>query len=245
MNQLASVFVLVAAAVCPHPPALVPELAPGAGELAPVRAAAIEATRTLAAADPEQLIIVGGGAIRASYPPSPAGTFASFGVDLPVRLPGAAAAAQDLPLSLLVGGWLLTQAGWSEPARGEQIAGDTTAAECSRIGAQLAESADRVGLLVMGDGAVGRTDDAPRPFEPRAEEFDRAVADALRTADSEALLSLDSELAAELHVAGRVAWQVLAGAAGTDGDVLLDAAVLYEGAPWGVGYVVAVLERHG
>lgn len=243
MNQLASVIVLVAAAVCPHPPALVPELAPGADELAAVRAAAIEATRTLAAADPEQLIIIGGGASRVSYPPSPAGTFAGFGVDKPVRLPGAVSEVPDLPLPLLVGGWLLMQAGWAEPARGEQIADDTAAEECAHIGAQLAETADRVGLLVMGDGAVGRTDDAPRPFDPRAQEFDRAVADALRSAD--ALLRLDGDLAAELHVAGRSAWQVLAGAAGAGSDILLDAAVLYEGAPWGVGYVVAVLERHG
>jgi hypothetical protein len=47
---------------------------------------------------------------------------------------------------------------------------------------------------------------------------------------------LDAELAYELKVSGRAPWQVLAGAAeGTD----LGGALLYEDAPYGVGYVVA------
>lgn len=244
-NRLRSGSVLVAAAVCPHPPALVPQLAPGADEIEPVRAAAIEATRTLVAAEPEQLIIVGGGPERASYPPSPAGTFAGYGVDLSVRLSGAVSETDDLPLSLLVGAWLLNQAPWDEPARGEQIPENATAHECARIGAELASSADRVGLLVMGDGSAARTDDAPRRYDDRAEAFDRAVAESFRDLDAAALLGLDAELADELGVAGRAAWQVLAGAAGPDSDALFDAAVLYEGAPWGVGYLVAVWERHG
>lgn len=236
---------LVAAAVCPYPPALVPQLAPGADEIEPVRAAAIEATRTLAAAEPEQLIIVGGGPRRASYPPSPAGTFAGYGVDLSARLSGAVAESADLPLSLLIGTWLLNQAPWDNPARGEQIPEDATAHECARIGEDLASAADRVGLLVMGDGSAGRTDDAPLPRDDRAEAFDHAIAESFRDLDSAALLGIDTELAVELGAAGRAAWQVLAGAAGSDSDALFDAAVLYEGAPWGVGYIVAVWERHG
>jgi hypothetical protein len=39
-----------------------------------------------------------------------------------------------------------------------------------------------------------------------------------------------------LWAAGRAPWQVLAGAAG---DSPVKAQVLYEGAPYGVGYVVA------
>lgn len=236
---------LVAAAVCPHPPALVPQLAPGSDEIEPVRSAAIEATRTLVAAEPQQLIIVGGGPDRASYPPSPAGTFAGYGVDLSVRLPGAVSETADLPLPLLVGTWLLNQAPWDDPARGEQIPEGATAHECARIGAELASVADRVGLLVMGDGSAARSDDAPRPLDERAEPFDHAVAESVRSGDAAALLGVDADLAAELGVAGRAAWQVMAGAAGVDGDALFDAAVLYEGAPWGVGYLVAVWERHG
>lgn len=236
---------LVAAAVCPHPPALVPQLAPGADEIEPVRAAAIEATRTLVAAEPEQLIIVGGGPGRASYPPSPAGTFAGYGVDLSVRLPGAVSESADLPLSLLVGTWLLVQAPWDNPARGEQVPEEATAHECARIGAKLASAADRVGLLVMGDGSAARTEDAPRPHDDRAEPFDLAVVESFRHADAAALLGVDTDLARQLGVAGRAAWQVLAGAAGADSDALFDAAVLYEGAPWGVGYIVAEWERHG
>lgn len=245
MNRLRSGSVLVAAAVCPHPPALVPQLAPGAEEIEPVRAAAIEATRTLAAAEPEQLIIVGGGSDRASYPPSPAGTFAGYGVDLSVRLSGAVSETADLPLSLLVGTWLLNQAPWDDPARGEQVPEGATAHECARIGAELASVADRVGLLVMGDGSAGRTDNAPLVGDERAEPFDHAVAESIRSADAAALLGVDTDLARELGAAGRAAWQVMAGAAGAESDALFDAAVLYEGAPWGVGYIVAVWERHG
>lgn len=51
-----------------------------------------------------------------------------------------------------------------------------------------------------------------------------------------ALAALDAELAAELLAAGRAPWQVLAGAAEGAG---LDGRLLYEDAPYGVGYFVA------
>ena len=59
---------------------------------------------------------------------------------------------------------------------------------------------------------------------------------ALAAADTEALLALDEGLAHELKAAGRAPWQVLAGAAEGAG---LDGRLLYEDAPYGVGYFVA------
>jgi hypothetical protein len=70
------------------------------------------------------------------------------------------------------------------------------------------------------------------------------VAHALGKADAAALAALDPDLSRELQVAGRAAWQVLAGAAGGDG---FSAGLLADEAPYGVGYLVAAWSRsdHG
>ena len=59
---------------------------------------------------------------------------------------------------------------------------------------------------------------------------------ALADADVLALAGLDPELSGELWVAGRAAWQILAGAA--DGAELTGR-LTYDDAPYGVGYFVA------
>jgi hypothetical protein len=190
------------------------------------------------------MIVVGSGIERQTFEAGAWGTFAEYGVDRPVSFPGGQRqdALVTMPLSLMVGAWLLERAEWAGPTRGEEVPGDASLAECHRIGADLASAADRVGLLVMGDGATGRTEDGPRPYDPRAEAFDRDVVAAFGAADPGALSGLDVTLAAELEVAGRAPWHILASAAG---EALFDANVLYDGAPFGVGYVVAVWERHG
>ena len=76
----------------------------------------------------------------------------------------------------------------------------------------------------------------------RAAPFDAAAVRALVDGVVNALMAIDPEEARELMVAGRVAWQVLAGAAGDD---LPDTAVLYDAAPYGVEYVVVLWEHHG
>lgn len=115
--------------------------------------------------------------------------------------------------------------------------GEPLAAErCVEAGRQIGGAAGRIALLVMGDGSACRTLKAPGYLDERAAPFDAAVARALGTADVEALKALDTELAHELKAAGRAPWQVLAGAAeGTEPA----GALLYEDAPYGVGYVVA------
>ncbi len=56
---------LVAAAVCPCPPLLVPEVAAGAApELDPARAACLDAVGVLAASRPDLLVVVGPGTAR-------------------------------------------------------------------------------------------------------------------------------------------------------------------------------------
>ncbi len=239
---------LVAAAVCPCPPLLVPQVAAGAApELDTARAACTDALGLLAAARPDRLVVVGpveeGG--RRTYPRGTRGSFRGFGVDIDVRLggadvdPAAAAAPPELrlPSSLAVAAWLLERTGWSDaPIEGLGVGEPLEAERCIEIGRDIAARAERVALLVMGDASACRTLKAPGYLDERAAPFDASVARALGNADVAALKALDTELALELKASGRIPWQILAGAAEKAG---LSGALLYEDAPYGVGYLVA------
>jgi hypothetical protein len=236
---------LVAAAVCPCPPLLVPEVAAGAAhELDEARAACFDALAVLAAARPDRLVVAGpaerGGDVG-GFPQGARGSFRGFGVDRDVTLGPAAGAAEPqayaLPPSLAVGAWLLERTEWG-PAPVEGMGVDPLLApeDCVETGRSIAASAPRVALLVMGDGSACRTLKAPGYLDPRAADFDAAAARALRAADPGGLLALDAGLAELLQAAGRAGWQVLAGAAEGAG---LDGRLLYDAAPYGVGYLVA------
>jgi hypothetical protein len=96
-----------------------------------------------------------------------------------------------------------------------------------------------VGLVAMGDLSACRTDRAPGGFRPEAAAFDASVSAAFRTGAPDRLLDLDPDRAADLLAAGRVPLQVLAGAL-QDAPAMCGQ-VLYEDAPYGVGYLVALL----
>jgi hypothetical protein len=233
---------LVAAAVCPCPPLLVPEVAAGAApELDAARAACTDALGVLAAARPDRLVALGP-AERSGRGPHPQGTpgsFRGFGVDLDVRLgtDRGEAPGRELPPSLAVAAWLLERTGWSDaPIEGLGVGEPLEAERCIQVGRDLAAGPERVALLVMGDASACRTLKAPGYLDERAAPFDAEVARALGTADVAALKALDAELAHELKASGRAPWQVLAGAAE---DAALSGSLLYEDAPYGVGYVVA------
>ncbi|CAM5629533.1 class III extradiol dioxygenase subunit B-like domain-containing protein [Streptomyces fumanus] len=233
---------LVAAAVCPCPPLLVPEVAAGAApELDAARAACADALGVLAAARPDRLLLVGPaeGTGPETYPEGTRGTFRGFGVDVDVRLgadkgegPG-----PELPYGLAVGAWLLERAGWSDaPVEALGVGEALPAGRCADLGRDLAARPGRTALLVLGDASACRTVKAPGYLDDRAEPFDAEAARALGSADLAALAALDAGLARELKVSGRAPWQVLAGAAE---DASLAGTLLYEDAPYGVGYVVA------
>ncbi|WP_419998392.1 class III extradiol dioxygenase subunit B-like domain-containing protein [Streptomyces boninensis] len=234
---------LIAAACCPCPPLLVPEVASGAAaELDELRAACSDAVGLLAAARPERLIVVGPAeqAGRGPHPQGSTGSFKGFGVDLQVRLgpgdDGGGESARELPPSLAVGAWLLERAQWAEPVEALGVGEPLAAESCLEVGRELAAGAGRVALLVMGDGSACRTEKAPGYFDERAAPFDAAAARALGAADLAALAGLDAELAYDLQASGRACWQVLAGAAeGAD----LRGTLRYDEAPYGVGYFVA------
>ncbi|NUK01047.1 hypothetical protein HRW18_08925 [Streptomyces lunaelactis] len=231
---------LVAAAVCPCPPLLVPDVAAGAAsELDAARNACADVLGVLAAARPDLMVVVGpaGQDGRGPHPAGATGNFHGFGVDLGVRLGEGEAPERPLPPSLAVAAWLLARAQWADaPVEGlgvgERLAGE----RCVAVGRELAARAERVALLVMGDGSACRTLKAPGYLDERAADFDREAARALGAADVEALKALDVSLAYELKAAGRAPWQVLGGAADGAG---LAGQLLYEDAPYGVGYFVA------
>lgn len=231
---------LVAAAVCPCPPLLVPDVAAGAApELDAAREACAAAVGLLAAARPDLLVVVGPADEDATgtYPPGSGGSFRGFGVDTPVRLGHGHGGDRELPPSLAVAAWLLDHAHWAAcPAEGLAVADTLPAADCADAGRTAAGRAARVALLVMGDGSACRTVKAPGYLDERAAGFDQEAARALGAADTGALVALDEALARELKAAGRAPWQVLAGAAEGRG---MDARLLFEDAPYGVGYMVA------
>jgi hypothetical protein len=235
---------LVAAAVCPCPPLLVPEVAAGAAaELDGLRAACQDALAVLAAARPDRLVVAGPvpGNGHETFPPGTRGSLRGFGVDVETALPDGeaapAAGVAGLPPSLTVGAWLLSRVGWrSAPATGLAVGEERTPDVCAALGRELATGDERLALLVLGDGSARRSPSAPGALDERAEGFDAAAARALGDADLAALAGLDAALAAELKAAGRSCWQVLAGAADGAG---LAGRLLWNDAPYGVGYVVA------
>jgi len=222
---------VVAAAVCPHPPLLVPEVASGAAsELNTLRAACITAIDALSTAS--SILVIGSGRAGA-YDASAGGSFGAYGAP-GVRVGSGPAV---LPLSLAVGGWLLEQTKSARlPRTYSAVPADTAPGECVRLGREIADGNDRIGLLVMGDGSARRSEHSPVHLHPRAEIFDTTVAKAFQHKDLDILEALDPDLADELQAAGRAPWQVLAGALeGTP----LSGDLLYEAAPYGVGYFVA------
>ncbi|MCX4819801.1 class III extradiol dioxygenase subunit B-like domain-containing protein [Streptomyces sp. NBC_01142] len=227
---------LVAAAMCPCPPLLVPEVASGAAaELDSLRAACDEALRTVLAAGPDLIAVVGTGASTAVHEQGTPGSFRPYGVDLDVRL-GLGDAAGELPLSLTVGAWLLERAGWTGAVRGLEVPDGNDWPANGEHGVHVSEWAPRLGMLVMGDGSARRSLKAPGYLDDRAEALDAEIAAALANNDSDGFFpDLDATTARELMVSGRSPWQVLCGAAREDFRCRL----LYEDAPYGVGYFVA------
>ncbi|MFE5210295.1 class III extradiol dioxygenase subunit B-like domain-containing protein [Streptomyces sp. NPDC056600] len=234
---------LVAAAVCPCPPLLVPEVAQGAApELEPLRAACDEAVRALAEAKPDLVVVVGPGERDAVHEAGATGSFRGHGVPLDVTLgepdPRGGGAHTSLPLSLAVGAWLLARSPWRGPVRAFEAATTGDPATRRAHGAEVAGWADRVALLVMGDGSARRDLKAPGYLDERAAPLDARISAALAAGDREGFLAgLDEETARDLMVSGRPAWQVLTGASTGDGPVRHR--LLHDDAPYGVGYFVA------
>lgn len=258
---------------------IIPELAGSAvTELDGLRAACDAAVAGLAGCGADTLVVVGADQVSAVYRQPFHGSFRPWGAPVDVTLDPAGgpvvgragsadpdAVGDPLPLSLLVGGWLLRRA--FRPAAAvrikmETVSWDDLTTPGLRAGhrggdpdSPLRVDADQGGaghsgagqggaddppwaLLVMGDGSACRGRRAPGYDDPRAQAYDDGVAAALAGADTEALLALDPALSARLRVAGRAPWQVLAAAARQTGG-RWRGDLSYYSAPYGVAYFVA------
>ena len=230
---------LIAAAVCPHPPLLVPEVTgasdPAASELDRLRTACRDAVAVLIGAAADLLVVAGGAGQTDEYPALAGGSLRDFGVPFTVG------ADPVLPLSLTIGKWLLAGVVPPRPpVTWQGIASGMATADCLSLGEKLAALAPRVALLAMGDGPGRRARGVPGATDPGADGYDGQVAAALAAADPGALAALDPGRDQELFVAGRAAWQVLAGAASAGA---FTADLHYAAAPFEVSYYVATWVR--
>jgi hypothetical protein len=246
--------VLIAGAVCPHPPLLIPAALGAAGsdppaEVRAVTEAAAQAVARLVAARPGLIAVVGSGPVDCEYGPGAAGGLHDYGVDVTVGT-----GEPVLPLSLTVGRWLLERGGalgrdrgaaaGSPPVLFYAVARHASPGDCLKLGMILAERAPRVALLAMGDACARPAREAPGVPDLAAQEYDEGVAEALAAADARWLARLDPACDEQLVVAGRVAWQVLAGAAGAAAaGHRLQGRLLCMTAPYGVTYLVASWEE--
>jgi hypothetical protein len=183
--------------------------------------------------------MVGSGAATGAWGPPPAPRR-----DPPIGVDPWPSAA-ELPLPMLVAGWLRGQV---DPDRavvhGRLVDPATPVADCRRLGAAVAAEIGPTdlawGLLVLGDGS-GPVYPLGGPAEQHRRRVDTAAREALAYADAGALLELDPDLGRELAVSGRAPWQVLAGAARAT-RIPWRAELLHSSAPYGVTYHVAVWE---
>jgi hypothetical protein len=220
--------VLVSAAICPHPPLLLPGLTGAEDVGAALRTACESAVREALEAAPDRVVVVGAADTTATWDPRTPVDPSPYGG------PGVAGptSAPRLPLSLMVGQTLLD---WPGDVVLQGVAVDAPPQDCAALGA-AAVADGRTTLLVLGDGSARRDLKAPGYVDDRAIGYDEQVTGALSRADAEALSALDPELAAELLVAGRAAWQVLAGALGGRPAA---GRLLHADDPFGVLYLVA------
>jgi hypothetical protein len=236
---------LIAAAVCPHPLLLIPAAIGAAASdppptLGAVRDACEAAVRALTAAEPGLIAVVGGGPGSREYEAGAAGSLSAYGIPVTVG-----EGEPVLPLSLTVGRWLLGRAGAGSPGGGppvllQAVDQRAPAGDCVKLGVMIAERAPRVALLAMGDASARRARDAEGAPDPQAQAYDEEVAEALAAADARWLGRLDPALDDELMVAGRAAWQVLAGAAT---GARMRGRLLCMAQPYGVTYLVARWDR--
>jgi hypothetical protein len=212
---------------------MVPELAAGAAaELADVRDAVTEAAASL----PQRWVAIGVGPADDVFGPQRVGTFAGYGVDVRIALsPDAADAPAQLPLCVLIAGWLRGQAKPEAHAEVRVYAPDhdvdAALVHGRRLRAEIDEADDPVGVLVIADGAHTLTAPAPGGYNPASVPVQHAVDDVLARGHIAALTALPT------NIVGRVAFQVLAGLAEPEPRSCTE---LYRGAPYGVGYFVGV-----
>ena len=180
------------------------------------------------------ILLLGSAALTRAYESGAHGSLDGLGFDAGL------AGDPELPLSLTIGRWLLDRAQWGGAVLAHSITEALPPAVCADLGWRLTTGPKRVAILAMGDGSYCRGEKAPGYLDPDAGPYDASIAAALAAGDYEALAALDAEAAQRLNVTARTPLQALGGAAAGGrwtGDLL------YDRAPYGVGYMVAHWSR--
>ena len=179
---------LIAAAMCPHPMTLIPEVAGKNCQWERLRAACTQSVRQLnppfwdlvgkpapSADAPELIVIVGGDATTRTFDGAAAyGSLLSNGVLWRYGWGQDHPEAQPLPLSLTLGDWLLSKSRVSDTGMlltdiaFQAIDFDASPQECLVLGRDLGERAERVAMLVMGEGSTCMTATARRDYGDEA-----------------------------------------------------------------------------
>ena len=221
---------VVSVAFCPTPPLLLPEVeGRAAAETTDLRAACARALLALTATGPAAVVVVGDGAAPgAPFGAGDAADLAGWGVGLVLPFSGPPRDGdRRVPLAHALGARLLDEAGFS---------GIRVGVGPEALAATLSELSGPVALLAMGDGSARRAVLAPGAPDVEAAAFDARVSEALGTGDPAALAALDPEEGERLTATGTSTWRsvgaVLQGFRAT-------AALHYDDAPFGVGYLVA------
>ena len=257
---------LIAAAIVPGPPAFVAELMGAAAhELDDLRHAAdsvvsravsdcvaASSDSFLSGAGSAQVVIVGPGQPEEFNAVGPV-SFASFGRD--VRIP--ALVGDDhgdhgdhgdiddgqLPTPLMVARYLASRDIAAHPEHADLWASarwvTTSGDDATTLGEQLRENGTRVALILVADGAICHGPKAPRAEDSRAPAYEDAVCAALASGQPDQLAQIDADLGRELGATGPDLWPVLLAAA--HGDWIGE--LVWRGAPYGVGWVVAAWRR--
>jgi hypothetical protein len=216
-------------AFCPHPPLLLPVVT-GAptSDLSVLRTAVAAAVQVLLETGPEVVVVVGVGASGVRFGQGDAGDLRGYGVELELSFAGGVRrGGRRVPEPHLLGAWLLDHAGHTGPRLG--VGPDD-------LGSALSDLPGPVGVLAMGDGSARRSEKAPGHLDPDAGPFDAEVAHALAAGDAAALAGLDPVEGERLLAAGVPVWRAVGAA--LEG-LPIEADLLYDEAPFGVGYPVA------
>jgi len=191
---------------------------------------------------PAQLVVVAPGPPGEFDAAGPV-SFAGFGRDIVV--PGLVEDRgwdRDLPTPLMVARYLASRDVAAHPEHAGLWAAarwaTTSGAASLVLGEDLRAGAGLVALILVADGATCHGPKAPRAQDVRAQSYDDGVSLALASGELGRLAQIEVTLGIELGATGPQVWPVLlaaAGAAGWEGI----GEVLWEGAPYGVGWAVA------